>query len=140
MKKFMFLSNNRFAQLTPLLVALMSIILGYAISVLHVAEKYCDFVCQGSIWEPVMFFGASALLGTISLLFVRVEIIRTWLWFSLAYISLTAIYISQQSVGSAMGPGERVMYTTALGALFSVITILWAIIHSFILRKKPNIS
>ena len=87
-----------------------------------------------------MFFGASAVLGAISLLFVRIEIIRTWSWFSLAYISLTAIYISQQSVGSVMGPGERVMYTIALGALFSVITILWAIIHSFILRKKAKIS
>ncbi len=37
-----------------------------------------------------------------------------------------------------MGPDARMLYAGELGLALSVITILWAVIHSWILRKEKG--
>lgn len=125
----------------PLLVTLLSIGVSYAMSVLDVAEKYCDYDCRGGIWEPVLVFASTLLFGAVSLLFVRTQIIRSWLFFALPYLFFVAIFLSQQSGGESMiGPGERVTYSIILGLSLSLITILWTIVHSFVTRRREKMQ
>ncbi len=139
MYKFTSSIKHKCGHFIPLFMTLVFIGVSYAMSVLDVAEKYCDYDCRVGVWEPILTFAVPFLPGAISLLFVRTQIIRAWSFFALPYLLLVTIFLSQQSVGGVFGSGERAWYSIMFGLFFSLLTILWAIAHSFAIRRGEKI-
>ncbi len=119
--------------MVPVLIVCISIgILYFNNSLMD--DKYCRDGCTAAILDSLQILLLSFLPGAISLVFVRRLIVVLWSLFALPYIYISTIFLSHQSIGSSLGPGIRAGYGIELGLALSISTILWAIIHSLIIR------
>jgi len=75
-------------------------------------------------------------------LFVQKQVIKVLSLFILLYIFLASIFLSSQDTYRGLfGVSDRSMYALYIGLSLSLITVLWAIIHTLVLRhreKKAN--
>ena len=78
--------------------------------------------------------------GTLPLLFVRRRLFNMWSIFAVFYLVFGTIFLSTADSNSWL-LSERAGYTIYLGIGFFIVTFLWSIIHTLILRhleKKVN--
>ncbi len=99
--------------------------------------------CRDLLIQPLLGITLFFVPGAFSLLFVRKEVIKKWFFFALPYVVGSILFLSNQEDGAGyfiISP--RGAYVIFLGSIFSGITILWAIIHSLIIRhfEKKNLK
>ncbi len=103
---------------------------------------YNDLGCETVVGDPIQTFLAMAFFSVLPLVFVRRVIIFSWLIFVAIYMYISyKILINTHPVGGWFN--DRAFYAAELGLGLSAITILWAIIHSLIIRhyeKKKKIN
>ncbi len=138
MNKILSFLKRQWVQMVPLVATVLIIAVAYMVSVLSVGSNYCDYSCRVDFWEPLFFFGLAFLIGSLSLSFVNVKVLYSWAIFAFFYFLIVGFLISHQLSEAMFESGERVMYSIELGLALSVITILWAVIHSWILRKEKG--
>ena len=148
MYKILSFFKRQWVQMVPVGLVLVGILVGTLFSMTALGEEECPIAidytnyngynagCDVAVGIPLLSFMLLFLLGSLSLSFVRRKIVGTWALFALPYIYISMIFLSKQSTGSMMGPDARMLYAGELGLALSVITIIWVIVHSWILRKK----
>ena len=94
--------------------------------------------------ESLLIFNVSDLAlfcipGAFSLLFVRKQVLFWWSFSLILFFVVASDTISQaNSYAGWWGASQRDYATLSLGIFFSIFTILWAIIHTLILRHKEK--
>ena len=130
--------KRRWWSFVPLLVCLC--VLSIIVLIWHL-QQYPD----GN--APVYTLGLLVLFSlpaTIPLLFVRRRLFNLWYPVALAYLVLGTIFLLGQnstSGGLPISISEQFVYAVDLAIAFFVVTFLWSIIHTIILRyneKKAN--
>ena len=78
--------------------------------------------------------------GSIALLFVRKQTIQIWAIFALCYFIVAIVEIASRDNSNSgwWGWSEQSVHLIDWGIAFSLITILWSIIHTLILRHKEK--
>ena len=73
--------------------------------------------------------------------FARSEILKRWAVFSGVYLgaSIVALAFTNVSAGGFDFP-ERLTAAQIFGLLFLIITVLWVVIHTIILRRREKRS
>lgn len=134
MSKFSELLNQKRIQLLPLLVVIVCIGIWYVIDTTSLVGNLCNHTCSEAIWAPLSTFALFFLPGAFSLLLVRRKVLGMWSIFLLIYLVGTYFILSSQSYWGSWTGNDRTFYAGELGLAFSVITILWSIIHTLIIR------
>ncbi len=86
-------------------------------------------------WTPLAVFSLSFIPGAFALVFVRKKFLNSWAMFALVYLFFVFYILANQSIG---GWNNRLLLAPMLGIALSIITILWAIIHSLIFHRSEK--
>lgn len=90
-----------------------------------------------SIGEPAIAYSQWLIASAIITLFVRLETLKRWGIFAIAYLIATTVALAFTQVSSGgIGFQERLTVAHFFGILFLAITILWVVIHAIILRRR----
>lgn len=82
--------------------------------------------------------GLYILPGSFSLLFARRGTVQVWLPFWVLFMFFTLSFLQGQASGSLMFGSPRGWLGLYLGLAFSLITVLWVIIHTLIIRHNEK--
>ena len=96
---------------------------------------------QDSILTTFAVLSLLAIPGSLSLLFVRKQTIKAWILLLAMFALFTVPFLQAQAPIGQMFGSSRGLWALFLGLAFSLITVLWAVIHTLILRyneKKAN--
>ncbi len=94
-----------------------------------------------SLWVPLATFALFFFPGAISLFFVRKEVLKLWSFFALFYLIGACLILTNQDYwGGNLINNERQFYAGELSLILSILTIIWAITHSFMIRKGEKKS
>lgn len=138
MQKLTQLLKERKLQLLPFIVSLVCIGIWYAVDMISFLDSFCGHACREAVWSPLSFFALLFLPGSLSLLFVQRKVLRAWSLFLLFYFIGTYLILSSQSYWGSWIGNDRAFYAAELGLVLSVVTILWSIIHTLIIRHDEK--
>ncbi len=135
MPKIIKFFKQRWLTFLPITLSLSVLFFGF-LSLPLFQEMHCgEENCKDLLIKPLLGITLFFLPGAFSLLFVRKEVIMKWFFFALPYVVGSILFLANQEDGAGyfiISP--RGAYVILLGSIFSGITILWAIIHSLIIR------
>jgi len=100
---------------------------------------HCAEFAQGEIGEPMMVYGQWLIASAVVILFARLETLKRWSIFAGVYLVATTIALAFTNVSAGgFDFPERLTIAQIFGLLFLIITVLWVIIHTIILRRKEG--
>ena len=102
----------------------------------HGDPRCGETTCFESVYRPLLVFLSFLFPSTIALLFVRRQVIKAWSIFTLLYVFAGVLFLANQEVEGWISP--RGLYAIFFGVALSIITILWSIIHTLILRHNEK--
>ena len=137
MNKYISWTKNKLVQLLPFFLSVISIGIWYILKSTTIMSNYCDYYCTKPFLEPLAIFSLSFLPGAIATIFVRKKVLYSWAVFAVLYLVFVSFALMSESAG---GWNNRLFLAPILGAAFSCITILWAIIHSLMIRRSEKTS
>ena len=92
-----------------------------------------------TVGEPAIAYGQWLIASAVVILFARLETLKRWNIFAVAYLVATTIVLAFTPISSGgFGFQERLTVAQIFGLLFLIITILWVVIHTVILRRKEK--
>ena len=129
-------------RLLPLVLICLIWIIGYAFRVYDpLASRVCDnfygAYCSTAIGEPLLNLAKRMFFGGFLLCFMRLEVLRRWVFFGVGYLFLTTIALAFTSPTAFMY--NRADMGGLLGLLFSLSTFVWIIVHSIVLYRRDRV-
>ena len=88
--------------------------------------------------DPIIFFLFFFTPSTLILLFVRKEIIKSWSLFAIIYVFVGILFIIKQNENIGAWGSSTSFFPGFFGLSLSLVTVLWAIIHTLILRHAEK--
>ena len=94
-----------------------------------------------SVGEPAIAYSQWLIASAVIMLFARLETLKRWSIFAIVYLAATtvALAFTQVSAGG-IGFPERLTVAHLFGIVFLIITVLWVVIHTIILRRRERES
>lgn len=132
-------------QIAPTAFALVMILCGFLFNLATEGKTctatigsviYNDIGCNKVIGHPIEAFFIASFVGLLVLLFTRNSVVRLWSIFFGVYLVVAVVVL--YGIAPTSSWFDRTSYSLGFGALLSVITILWAIIHSLIIRRSEK--
>jgi len=140
--------RNNIWKIWPLGIAILVWAVGYIlrwhawdIGICDSWVGHCAEVAQGAIGDPMMAYSQWLVISGAIMFFARSEILKRWAVFSGVYLgaSIVALAFTNVSAGGFDFP-ERLTAAQIFGLLFLIITVLWVVIHTIILRRREKRS
>jgi len=128
MEKIFSFFKRRWWSFAPMIVCVCVFFLFWKLG----AYEHRDNLLQTIGGLMLFFFPSTALI-----LFVRKQIVKAWYPFALLYLVSGTIFLSSQDPYGWL-ISARAVYAAYLGTGLFVITLLWAIIHTLILRRAEK--
>ncbi len=133
-----------FLRILPLSLGVMMWAVGYAFKFYDpIAFSICDDFygkyCLDAVGLPLLAYSQWLMVAGIVLLFARYATLKRWAVFALFYLAITAVVLAYTGMSTGgIGFNERLFMSHVFGVLFLVVTILWVIVHTIILRRRER--
>lgn len=84
-------------------------------------------------------YGQWLIASGVIMLFARWETLKRWSIFAVVYLAATTVALAFTSVlAGGIGFQERLTVAHLFGIVFLIITVLWVVIHTIILRRRER--
>ncbi len=94
-----------------------------------------------TVGEPAVVFGKWLLAVGVIMFFVRIQILKRWAIFAALFLIVATVLIHTSPTTSGLpGLNEKLLMANALGIFLLVITLVWMIVHTVILKRKTRVS
>ncbi len=140
MEKILLFFKRRWWNFVPMLLCVCVWLLSYLTKTAGGSyEAWIGMNGQNDIInDPIILFLFFFAPSTLILLFVRKEIIKSWSLFTVLYVFVGILFISKQNENIGTWGSSTSFFPGFFGLSLSLITILWVIIHTLILRHREK--
>ena len=96
---------------------------------------------MSAIGEPMMAYGQWLIASAVIIFFARLETLKRWSIFAGVYLVVTtvALAFTNVSAGGFDFP-ERLTVAQIFGIIFLIVTILWVVIHTILIRRREKVA
>ena len=140
-----FLRNNIW-RILPFGIAILIWAIGYIlrwhawdVGICESWAGHCAEVAQGAVGDPMLGYGQWLIASAVIMLFARLETLKRWSIFAIVYLAATTVVLAFTQVSAGgIGFPERLTVAHLFGIVFLIITVLWVVIHTIILRRRER--
>ena len=131
-------------RLSPLSIGVLLWAVGYVFKFYDpLAFSTCDSFngeyCFVAVGFPLLAYGQWLIASAVIMLFVRLETLKRWRFVAVRYlVARTVVRAFTQVSAGGIGFPERLTVAHLFGIVFLIITVLWVVIHTIILRRRER--